>query len=96
LNLFGKEFIDGSLVLLFLTFGYMISASLGSFETVLLMSEYKKRLFQINLFVVLTNLFVNIPLVYFYGINGAAIGTLISIVVNRLLQFQIIKSKILS
>lgn len=96
LNLFGKEFIDGSLVLLFLTFGYMISASLGSFETVLLMSEYKKRLFQINLFVVLTNLFVNIPLVYFYGINGAAIGTLISIVVNRLLQFQIIKNKILS
>ena len=28
--------------------------------------------------------------------DGAAIGTLISIVVNRLLQFQIIKSKILS
>ena len=95
LSLFGKEFIDGSLVLLFLTFGYMISASLGSFETVLLMSEYKKRLFQINLFVVLTNLFVNIPLVYFYGINGAAIGTLISIVFNRFLQFKIIKNKIL-
>ena len=95
LGLFGMEFVNGSLVLLFLTFGYMISASLGSFETVLLMSKFKKQLFQINLLVVLANLIVNIPLVYLYGINGAAVGTLISLVLNRFLQFRIIRNKIL-
>jgi len=95
LSLFGKDFIEGKSVLLILTFGYMISAGFGAFETVLLMSKYKKALFKINLLVVFSNLFVNIPFVYLYGIKGAAFGTLVSILVNRFLQFQIITKKIL-
>ena len=95
LNIFGEEFKEGRIVLLILTFGYMINATFGAFETVILMSLHKKLLFKLNLIVVFTNLIINIPLVYLYGINGAAFGTLISILVNRFLQYKVINDKIL-
>lgn len=95
LNLFGKEFINGSTVLLILTFAYLINASLGSFETILLMSSHKGYLFNLNLITVLLNLMFNIPLVFLFGIEGAAVGTLISIAANRVLQYYFIRNKVL-
>lgn len=95
LNLFGKEFIDGSMALLILTFAYLINASFGSFETVLLMSTHKSYLFNLNLITVLINIFFNVPLVFLYGIEGAAIGTLISITANRVMQYHFLRKKIL-
>lgn len=64
LNLFGKEFNEGSVVLLILTLAYLINASAGAFETVLLMSSYKRYLFNLNLITVLLNIIFNIPLVF--------------------------------
>lgn len=95
LNLFGKEFIEGSMALLILTFAYLINASLGSFETVLLMSSYKRYLFNLNLITVLLNIVFNLPLVFLYGIEGAAFGTLLSITANRIMQYYFIRNKVL-
>lgn len=95
LNLFGKEFNNGTIVLLILTFAYLINASAGSFETVLLMSSHKRYLFNLNLITVLLNLIFNIPLVLLYGIEGAAVGTLFSISANRAMQYYFIKNKVL-
>lgn len=95
LNLFGSEFKEGNIVLLILTFAYLINSSFGSFETVLLMSSYKKYLFNMNLITVLLNIILNIPLVFLYGIEGAAFGTLITIATNRIMQYFFIKNKVL-
>jgi len=95
LNLFGEEFKEGNVVLLILTFAYLINASLGSFETVLLMSSYKRYLFNLNLITVLLNIIFNIPLVFLFGIEGAALGTLISIATNRIMQYYFIRNKVL-
>lgn len=95
LSLFGKEFIVATQVLFVLSFAHMINASTGMFETVILMSASKKYLFKLNLITVLINLILNIPLVYYYGIEGAAVGTLIAIIANRIFQYWIIKKIIL-
>lgn len=95
LSFFGQEFKSATTVLLILTFGQLINASTGAFETTILMSSEKKYLFKLNFLVVIVNLIFNIPLVYYYGINGAAIGTLLAIVFNRFVQYKIIYSKVL-
>lgn len=95
LNLFGKEFKQGNIVLLILTLAYLINASVGAFETVLLMSSHKRYLFNLNLITVLLNIIFNIPLVFLYGIEGAAFGTLISIATNRIMQYYFIRNKVL-
>ena len=95
LSLFGKEFIDGSEVLLILTFAYMISASAGAFETVILMSSFKSDLFKMNLITVFSNIIFNIPLVINFGIEGAAFGTLLSITLLRIMQHRIIYNRVL-
>ena len=95
LQVFGKDFNEGESVLLFLSFGYMVSAIFGCFETVILISKHKNYLFKLNIIMIILNILLNIPLVYFYGINGAAIGTLIVIIYSRLMQVNFVKRNIL-
>lgn len=95
LQVFGKDFEEGESVLLFLSFAYMVSAIFGSFETVILISKHKNYLFKLNITMIILNVLLNLPLVYFYGINGAAIGTLIVIIYTRLMQVYFVKKKIL-
>lgn len=95
LSFFGQEFKTATTVLLILTLGQLINSSTGAFETTILMSGEKKYLFKLNFIVVVVNLLFNIPLVYKFGINGAAIGTLIAIIFNRFVQYKIIYSKVL-
>lgn len=95
LGIFGEEFIEATVVLFILSFAHMLNAATGMYETVILMSPSKKHLFKLNLITVLINLILNIPLVYYYGLEGAAIGTLIAIVANRAFQYRIIKKMIL-
>ena len=96
LSLFGKGFDQGENLLLVLSVGYTLSAMFGSYETVLLISDYKERLSRINLQMIFLNLVLNFPLVYYYGINGAAAGTLIVIVYSRLLQIYLVNKYVLS
>ena len=95
LQVFGNFFDKGESVLLILSFGYMLSASFGCFETVILISKHKNYLFKLNITMIILNAVLNIPLVYYYGINGAAFGTLVAIIYSRLMQVLFVKKKIL-
>jgi O-antigen/teichoic acid export membrane protein len=93
--LFGKEFKDGSSILLILSTAQLINVSFASFETVILMSSYKKQLFNLNIIVVIFNLFVNLILINYLGLIGVAYGTLLTIILNKSLQYLIVKNKVL-
>lgn len=95
LSFFGNEFIEGQWVLFVLSFAFLLNAAAGIFETVILMSDYQNKLIKINLIVASTNLILNIPLIYFFGSLGASIGTLGAIIVNRKLQWRVIKKSVL-
>lgn len=95
LMLFGKEFKAGSSILLILSTAQLINISFASFETVILMSTYKKQLFNLNVIVILFNLFVNLILIYYLGLIGVAYGTLMTIILNKSLQYLIVKNKVL-
>ena len=68
-----------------------INLSTGVFESIFLMSDLKIILAKINLYMIIFNLILNIPLVYYFGIVGASIATLLSIVIVRLIQYSFIR-----
>ena len=95
LSLFGDIFISATTVLLLFSFAQLLNGTTGIFESIFLMSDLKNILMKLNIMMLLINLLLNIPLVYFYGMEGAAIATLIVISINRVIQYNIIYKKVL-
>lgn len=91
LSLFGEVFTSASLTLLLFSFAQLINGTAGVFESFFLMTKLRNVLMKLNIMIIIVNIILNIPLVYFYGINGAALATLIAIILNRLIQYAIIK-----
>tara|TARA_B110001450_G_C17176543_1_gene301581 strand:+ start:40 stop:498 length:459 start_codon:yes stop_codon:yes gene_type:complete len=91
LSVFGEEFAAATKVLLIITLAQTINASAGVFESVFTMTDMKMVFFKINIFTLVVNLSLNIPMVLLYGIQGAAIATLFSIMFGRLVQFMYLK-----
>ena len=79
MGIFGNEFIAGKCALVFLTIGQFVNASSGSVGVFLNMTG-KQRIFRnIILLTTLINVILNYLLIPKYGINGAAIATMISV-----------------
>jgi len=95
LSLFGDIFISATTVLLLFSFAQLLNGTTGIFESIFLMSDLKNIFMKLNIIMLLINLLLNIPLVYFYGMEGAAIATLIVISINRVIQYNIIYKKVL-
>ena len=83
LSLFGDEFTSASNLLLFLSGAYFVALFLSPYEMILIMSKRKKIVSSINILTILFNLLFNLPLIYYYGIYGASIGTGLALIINR-------------
>jgi len=79
LGIFGSVFKDGVYALLILSFGYFLSSISGSAGQLLQMTGKHKLLLYIILSATTINIILNIVLVPVYGINGAALSTLVSL-----------------
>lgn len=96
LSIFGNEFNKGKNALLIYTIAQLIVVLTGLFDSLFVMTNLKLYLVKINLFIIALNILLNIPLVYVWGIEGAAISTLIAILVSKTIQLNIlIKKKLL-
>ena len=93
LSFFGKEFADSTFLLLLFTFAQTINASAGVFESLFIMSDMKKMYLKINIGTIILNISLNIPLIFYYGIFGAAMATACSIIFGRLVQFLYLKRR---
>ena len=93
LSLFGDEFIYGKWALIFLTIGQFINAISGSVGYILQMTGNQKIFQYIMISSTIINIILNLILVPKYGINGAAISSLISVSFWNITSIIIIKIK---
>jgi len=91
LGLFGEAFESGIYVLLFLAFSQFINSICGSVAYILQMTGKEKILQNIMIITTIINISLNFILIPDYGINGAAIASLVSMVFWNLASVFYIK-----
>lgn len=92
LLLFGEEFVNGERVLLIVSVGLLINALSGSIGIIMNMTKHQKELRTFTFIGAVINVFLNYILIKKFGINGAAIASLISsILLNSLCIWYIKK-----
>ncbi|MEH7226711.1 polysaccharide biosynthesis C-terminal domain-containing protein, partial [Bacillus sp. JJ1566] len=94
LFMFGIEFVTTYPVVLILLLGQLINAYSGPVSLILTMTGYYKPLTIILLIGLIINLLLNLLLLKFFGIEGAAIATAVSKVFNSLALIIYIKRKL--
>ena len=94
LNVFGHNFIEGKSALMIITIGVMINVMTGNVDQILNMTGNQKLLQNITIFGFVLNVFLNFLLIPKFGVNGAAIASLLTNVVFNLICLRQIKKKL--
>ena len=93
LGLFGEEFKIGVTAFIFLSCGRLISSFSGSVGNILQMTGNQNIYAKILLFGAILNVLLNLILIPRYGINGAAIASMSSLIVWNLSMVLAVKKK---
>ena len=93
LGLFGEEFKVGVTAFIFLSCGRLISSFSGSVGNILQMTGNQNIYARILLFGAILNVVLNLILIPRYGINGAAIASMSSLIVWNLSMVLVVKKK---
>ena len=94
LGLFGEEFVAGYTSLTILVFGQFINTSVGSVGYLMNMSGYQKEFNYIMMTSAIINILLNMILIPKYGISGAAIASVISLIFWNMVSVIFIKIKL--
>ena len=94
MNIFGNEFIFGWLALILIAAGQVINAGVGSAGLINIMTGYPHSELYISSIVFILNAVLNYLLIPIYGIEGAAIASLISIGILNLLRLYILYNRL--
>jgi O-antigen/teichoic acid export membrane protein len=93
LGIFGEEFKVGVTAFIFLSCGRLISSFSGSVGTILQMTGNQNIYAKILLFGAIMNVALNLILIPKYGINGAAIASMSSLIVWNLSMVLVVKNR---
>ncbi|WP_319204543.1 flippase [uncultured Ilyobacter sp.] len=91
LLIFGKEFVSGQWPLIYRSIGQFLNASVGSVWLMLAMTGKSKLQMYGNLLACILNISLNYVFIKSYGINGAAIASMISIGFVNILGYILVK-----
>jgi O-antigen/teichoic acid export membrane protein len=94
MSLFGEDFSSGSDVLTIIALGQLVNVATGPVNQLLIMTGNEKQLFSLLLCSGIFSLLLYIPLVYYSGMYGAAIGGFISSSLINMLGFYFVKKKL--
>lgn len=94
LFVFGPEYSIGALALGILVLGQLINIGTGPLDIVFIMTHRNKNWFLLSLFAFIFNIFVNSLLIPKFGINGAAVGTSMTIAGMYLVGLLLVRNKI--
>ena len=94
LAFFGKEFIIANTALIILLIGQVFNVFAGPVGIILKMTQNQDALLKFVFLSVVINLILNLILIPQLGINGAAVGTTMSIIVFNLFCIVFIKRKL--
>ena len=93
LGLFGEEFKIGVAAFIFLSCGRLVSSFCGSVGNILQMTGNQNIYALILFFAAILNIALNLTLIPIYGINGAAIASMSSLIVWNLSMVFVVKKK---
>ena len=93
LGLFGEEFKIGVTAFIFLSCGRLISSLSGSVGNILQMTGMQSIYAKILFFGSVFNIILNLWLIPIYGINGAAIASMISVIIWNISMVLVVKNK---
>jgi O-antigen/teichoic acid export membrane protein len=91
---FGSEFIAGAYALILIGVGQIANVMVGPAGYMLTMTGNPQYSFYINFIVLFLNISLNYFLIPFYGINGAAIASSLSIGLTNIIKLVLVKVKI--
>lgn len=94
LEMFGANFIEGKMALLIIAIGMLLNVLTGNVDQILNMTNNQKILKNITIFGFFVNVVLNSLLIPKYGINGAAIASLITNIVFNAICLLYIKKKL--
>ena len=94
LSVWGDEFTSAYWILIILSFGQFVSIASGAVNNLLVMTNNEVIVSKIHVFFMFLAIFLGVPLIYYFGIIGAAITTTIIVVGENLTKIIIVKSKI--
>ena len=83
----GSEYLEGKWVVLWLGIGRLVDMVTGINAQILIYSRYFRLNFYANLATGILNTALNIPLIHTFGIEGAAIGTMLALTVSNVGKF---------
>ena len=94
LNLFGSDFLEGRTALVILSAGVLINALSGNVDQILNMTDQHVIMRNLSFVCIFLNVILNYILIPTYGINGAAMASLITTVVLNMASIYLIKKKL--
>lgn len=86
MHLFGKDFIYGSTALILISIGQVVNAATGLVGLMNTMTGHPQYEIYIAIVVMVISLLTNYFLIPIYGINGAAVASLLSVAVSNILR----------
>ncbi|WP_066358651.1 flippase [Aliarcobacter cryaerophilus] len=96
LGLFGSEFLTATTTLIIINTAFLINAIFGSVGYILNMTDNQKFVSKVIFICLLLNMIFNLILIPLYGIDGAAIATVIStLIMNLSLFFKLKKIRMI-
>ncbi len=94
LGVFGSNFVQGKTALIIISIGVMLNVLTGNVDQILNMTSHQNTLKNITIFGFILNVLLNLALIPIYGINGAAIASLITNLVFNFICLFYIKKKL--
>lgn len=91
LRIYGKEFTQGATILVILIFANLIMSYQNQILNTLNAIDRPDLSFRVNALFVLTNVLLNLILVYFFGWFGAAVATALSVTISLSLGYFMLK-----
>ncbi len=91
LSFWGKEFVEGYIVLVILTLGQFVNLSTGAVGLTLIMTGHEKIQGRLSLFFMCLNVLLNLIFIHFFHMVGAAIATTITVVLENLTKYYFVK-----
>ena len=94
LSIFGKEFVQGNVVLIILSLGQFINVSTGSVGQLLIMSGNEYYMQKASFITAILTIIISILLIKFYGILGASVSASISVIILNLSYLHYCRKKL--
>lgn len=91
LNLWGDEFTDAYIILLIIAIGQMFNLGTGAVGVIMLMTGHERIQSKISVAFVVLSIILNIVLIYFYGIVGAAVATSLVLICSNITKVIFVK-----